>query len=107
MKRIGLALLLMGCLLPAAVTAGKGEIRFVETEGEPVGNLLREEAVDVWRSTRACRYRAKSFAHPVCRTCEHFSLCHGACPLYWRERGFDELATAHAALRAEKGAPTP
>jgi radical SAM protein with 4Fe4S-binding SPASM domain len=30
-------------------------------------------------------------AHPRCRECEEFHVCNGACPLYWRRMGFDEL----------------
>ncbi|NIS63717.1 MAG: hypothetical protein GTO05_00960, partial [Gemmatimonadales bacterium] len=40
---------------------------------------------------RAIQFRQKFLAHPQCRSCEHFQICNGACPLYWREMGFDEL----------------
>lgn len=58
---------------------------------EPVGNLLREPFRAVWESARARRLRAKTFAPPLCQGCEDFALCQGACPLYWRHFGFEEL----------------
>ena len=45
----------------------------------------------VWRSQRATQHREKFLAHPQCRACPEFEICQGACPLYWRELGFDEL----------------
>jgi radical SAM protein with 4Fe4S-binding SPASM domain len=58
---------------------------------EPVGNLLREGFRSVWESARARALRQKEFATPLCRRCPDFSLCQGACPLYWKHFGFDEL----------------
>lgn len=58
---------------------------------ESVGNLLERPVLDVWRSARAEQFREKFLAHPECRSCEHFQVCNGACPLYWRQMGFDEL----------------
>ena len=87
--------------------SARGDVLPCSSWNEPVGNLLQDAATDVWRSACASRYRSKSFAHPLCRTCEHFSLCHGACPLYWQQRGYGELARAHAALGAQEGAPIP
>ena len=49
--------------------------------------LLREDPVTIWGSGKARQYREKSFAHPACRTCEDFPVCHGACPLYWENAG--------------------
>ena len=67
---------------------------------EPVGNLLRDGFERSWRSARACRLRGKDEAPPGCSDCEHFALCQGACPLYWRQFGDGELTTGrecHAA----------
>ncbi|MCL4178977.1 MAG: radical SAM protein [Verrucomicrobia bacterium] len=58
---------------------------------DPVGNLLREDFDAIWQSRRARAYREKRFAPPGCRACEHFAVCHGACPLYWRALGTHEL----------------
>jgi radical SAM protein with 4Fe4S-binding SPASM domain len=58
---------------------------------ESVGNILDANVLDVWRSERAELFRDKFLAHHQCRSCEHFKICNGACPLYWRTMGFDEL----------------
>ena len=58
---------------------------------DPVGNLLRSDFADIWGSGRATAYRRKGLSHPQCRECDSFPVCHGACPLYWRHFGFDEL----------------
>ena len=58
---------------------------------DPVGNLLHQEFSEIWHQPKARQYRRKSFAPPGCRDCEHFAVCHGACPLYWQSQGFREL----------------
>jgi radical SAM protein with 4Fe4S-binding SPASM domain len=58
---------------------------------DPVGNLLTSDFPEIWDSVRAQGYRLKRLAHPECRGCDSFPACHGACPLYWRHFGFDEL----------------
>jgi radical SAM protein with 4Fe4S-binding SPASM domain len=58
---------------------------------ESVGNIMAGNVLDVWHSDRAESFRDKFLAHPECRDCEHFNVCNGACPLYWRTMGFDEL----------------
>ena len=60
---------------------------------DEVGSLLDEDLVKVWNSDKARGYRDKALAHPQCRDCSQFDICDGACPLYWREMGFDELET--------------
>jgi radical SAM protein with 4Fe4S-binding SPASM domain len=72
--------------------AANGDVLPCSSYDDPVGNILREDAETVWSSTKAKRYRDKRFSHPACRSCEDFALCHGACPLYWRHMGFDELS---------------
>jgi radical SAM protein with 4Fe4S-binding SPASM domain len=61
---------------------------------ESVGNILQADVLDVWHSERAKLFRNKFLAHAQCRSCEHFQICNGACPLYWRTMGFDELCSA-------------
>lgn len=73
--------------------AANGDVLPCSSYDDPVGNLLRQDVLDVWTSAKARRYRRKEFAHPSCRDCEDFPLCHGACPLYWRHMGFGELET--------------
>ena len=58
---------------------------------EPVGNILSDGFEAVWNSVQACWLREKEFAAPLCRDCEEFALCQGACPLYWRYFGHEEL----------------
>ncbi len=71
--------------------AANGDVLPCASYDESVGNLCRQELSDVWEGGRARLHRDKFLAHPSCRDCEHFDLCHGACPLYWRQMGFGEL----------------
>jgi radical SAM protein with 4Fe4S-binding SPASM domain len=71
--------------------AANGDVLPCSSYDDPVGNLLRDGVETVWRSRKARHYRDKGFAHPSCRGCENFPICHGACPLYWRRLGFGEL----------------
>ena len=59
---------------------------------ESVGNLLQQDVQEIWTARRAEDFRNKALAHPECRNCEHFAICNGACPLYWRQLGFAELS---------------
>jgi radical SAM protein with 4Fe4S-binding SPASM domain len=79
--------------------AANGDVLPCSSYDDPVGNILHENVETIWTSAKAKRYRDKSLAHPFCRSCEDFGLCHGACPLYWRHLGFDEL-------RAEERVPS-
>jgi radical SAM protein with 4Fe4S-binding SPASM domain len=69
---------------------------------EPVGNLLLEGFQDLWFGSHGKFLRAKRSAHPGCRDCEHFAVCHGACPLYFKAHGYAELEEAHAKIKTEK-----
>ena len=68
---------------------------------DEVGNLLEKDLEQIWKGDRARGYRDKVLAHPQCRNCEQFDICNGACPLYWREIGFDELVEANGFCQAE------
>ncbi len=68
-----------------------GDVLPCASYDDPVGNLLKQDFKRIWRSVKARRYRDKSLAHPACKACEDFAICNGACPLYWRQAGFDEL----------------
>jgi radical SAM protein with 4Fe4S-binding SPASM domain len=61
---------------------------------EPVGDLLGESFEEVWRARPARDFRRKFLAHDICKACENFHICNGACPLYWRRMGFGELLEA-------------
>jgi radical SAM protein with 4Fe4S-binding SPASM domain len=74
--------------------APSGDVLPCSSCADPVGNLLKEPFEQVWQSQRAVKYREKSYAHPECRACEDFYMCHGACPLYWDKKGFKELCSA-------------
>ena len=69
----------------------KGDVLPCSSWPEPVGNLLEDDFYKVWMSSRAARLRRKEYAAPICRGCEDFALCQGACPLYWDHFGQDEL----------------
>ncbi len=71
--------------------APNGDVLPCSSCDDSVGNLLEEDFDAVWQSPKATYYREKRFAYPGCRTCEHFYICNGACPLYWRQMGYDEL----------------
>lgn len=61
---------------------------------KPVGDLLQQPFEEIWNGPEATAFRGKSSAHELCRTCENFHICNGACPLYWRQVGYDELTEA-------------
>ncbi|MBN1224467.1 MAG: radical SAM protein [Candidatus Aminicenantes bacterium] len=61
---------------------------------EPLGHLLRDGFKAVWFGDKSRFLREKRSAHPDCRKCEHFAICHGACPLYFKVHGYGELEQA-------------
>ncbi|MCU0599633.1 MAG: radical SAM protein [Desulfobacterales bacterium] len=73
--------------------APNGEVLPCASYDDSVGNFLEEDFDALWQSPKARYYREKRFAHPKCRLCEHFHICNGACPLYWRQMGYDEFCT--------------
>ena len=68
---------------------------------EPAGNLLQDGVRAVWFGEKGKSLRDKRAAHPGCRDCEHFAVCHGACPLYFKVHGYGELEKPLAKLKAE------
>lgn len=66
---------------------------------EPVGNLLDQGFKYLWFGERGKFLRQKQMAHPDCRKCRHFAVCHGACPLYFRIHGYEELEPALQEIR--------
>jgi radical SAM protein with 4Fe4S-binding SPASM domain len=66
---------------------------------EPVGDLLKDGFRAVWFGDQGQSLREKRSAHPECRECEHFSVCHGACPLYFKVHGYSELEKPLAKLK--------
>jgi len=59
---------------------------------EPVGNLLKEGFQSIWFGKQGKYLREKRMAHPSCRECDLFAVCHGACPLYFKAYGYEEIA---------------
>ncbi len=68
-----------------------GDVIPCASYNESVGNILNGDVLDVWNSKRATQFRDKFLAHPQCQSCDYFHICNGACPIYWRAMGFDEL----------------
>ena len=66
---------------------------------EPLGSLLQDGFRALWFGELGRFLREKRSAHLECRDCEHFAVCHGACPLYFRAHGFDELQEPLARLK--------
>ncbi len=58
----------------------------------PLGHLLQEGFKPLWFGDRGKFLREKRMAHPSCRACDHFAVCHGACPLYFKAYGYEEIA---------------
>ena len=71
--------------------APNGDVLPCASYDESVGNLLKQNFETIWQSVNAVKFRTKSLAHDICKKCEDFHICNGACPLYWRVIGFDEL----------------
>ncbi len=68
-----------------------GQVLPCASYDQPVGDLLTHSFDEVWNSEEARRFRNKELAHDLCKRCEDFHICNGACPLYWRQMGFAEL----------------
>jgi radical SAM protein with 4Fe4S-binding SPASM domain len=62
----------------------------------PLGSLVERPFAEVWASPEAREFRDKGHAPPGCRDCEDFDVCQGACPLYWRALGTQEIEEARA-----------
>ncbi|MAT72746.1 MAG: hypothetical protein CMJ58_24975 [Planctomycetaceae bacterium] len=72
-----------------------GEVLPCSSFARGVGNVLDDGLEKVWFGKDAQYYKQKRQAHPICRTCEHFQLCQGACTLYWSGMGYGELYAAN------------
>ena len=80
--------------------APNGDVLPCSSLPEPVGNLLQQPFQEVWSGERARFYQEKRYAHPLCRACELFELCDGACPIYWDSVGYGELLAVRGASPA-------
>ena len=68
-----------------------GEVLPCSSFSAGVGNLLESGFDAVWFGKDAEYYRRKRMAPLVCRSCDDFALCQGACTLYWSGMGRGEL----------------
>jgi radical SAM protein with 4Fe4S-binding SPASM domain len=71
--------------------AANGDVLPCASYDRPVGNLLTDGFSTVWQNPDSVFFREKQFAHTICQKCDHLALCNGGCPLYWRNKGFEEL----------------
>lgn len=83
-----------------------GEVLPCSSFARGVGNIQEDGLENVWFGNDAQYYKKKRMAHPICRTCEHFKLCQGACTLYWSSMGYGELYRANFRRLAGKMADT-
>ena len=74
--------------------APDGSVRPCAAYPENVGDILHDGFEKVWQSRRAGIFRRKDLAHARCRDCEDFTVCNGACPLYFQHQGYGELGAA-------------
>lgn len=72
--------------------APNGDVLPCSSWPEAVGNLLRDGFERVWFSDKAAWFKQKRYAPAECVACASFAACQAACPLYWRHRGYAELA---------------
>jgi radical SAM protein with 4Fe4S-binding SPASM domain len=72
----------------------EGDVLPCSSYHESLGNLLTQEFESIWFSRRAHFFKYKHFAPPECRSCDKFTACQSACPLYWQYAGTGELGKA-------------
>jgi len=69
----------------------EGDVLPCSSWSEPMGNLLEEGFKSVWFNKRSKGIRKKEAAPEECKSCRHFAVCQGACPLYFNIHGCEEL----------------
>jgi radical SAM protein with 4Fe4S-binding SPASM domain len=72
--------------------APNGDLLPCSSFQQGVGNLLTHDFRSIWGSPQAEYHKRNEHAPAVCKQCEHFHICNGACPLYWQAMGEQELA---------------
>ena len=75
--------------------APNGDILPCSSLSKPVGNILRKDFSSIWFGRKAQYYKKKRMPPLLCKTCEYFALCQGACILYWKHFGLHELYRAN------------
>jgi radical SAM protein with 4Fe4S-binding SPASM domain len=71
--------------------APNGDVLPCSSYDQAVGNLIESDFSEVWEGKDAKYFREKKFAHELCSSCDSLAACNGACPLYWRSLGYQEL----------------
>ena len=71
----------------------------------PMGNLLQTGFRQIWFSERAQFFKKKQFAPPACKSCQSFTACQAACPLYWQQAGTAEIRPERNIAAAGGNAP--
>lgn len=71
--------------------APNGDVLPCSSLPSKVGNILKQSFSKVWDSKKSLYWRNKKYAHKICRECDIFDICTGACPIYWKYMGYDEL----------------
>jgi len=56
-----------------------------------VGNMLKQGFERVWFSSDALHFREMEYLPETCRHCQFREACAGACPLYWKAWGTEEI----------------
>lgn len=79
--------------------APNGDVLPCASFDRPVGNLLTQSFDEIWNGPSACFLREKREVPAICAACPDFTVCQGACPLYWECFGPRELQEIHAAKR--------
>ena len=69
----------------------EGYINPCSSYPERVGNWLKKDFKKIWFSKEALFFRNMEYLPEICQNCEYKEICAGACPLYWKERGYEEL----------------
>lgn len=69
---------------------------------ESMGNILRNSFREIWFSERARYFKNKMYAPAECTDCDKFVACQGACPLYWKYAGTEEIAATSEISERER-----
>ncbi len=69
----------------------EGNINPCSSYPEKVGNWLKKDFKKIWFSKKALYFRDMEYLPEICQNCEYKEICAGACPLYWKEKGYGEI----------------
>lgn len=69
----------------------EGYINPCSSYPERVGNWLKQDFKKIWFSEKAVSFREMDYLPEICKNCEYKEMCTGACPLYWKTRGYNEI----------------